>query len=409
MIKWSYIVFFVLGIISSQKVNPFGEVYLGEIVCGIAILLNLNSITIPSVYKKMLLLLLIWFLAQFISDVVNQTDFLKAVKGSLVPVLIAIIMLGLTLIFRNQYRKLPVYLLGVYIGILLQKIYTGDEYFLSNPWKWGFGGCVIYCFYTLIEFKTKMIRAELLIACSLFIVLICLVNSSRSMAVILLLATIIVSLSQKIIAMPFYHYLQKSFLGNVYFLILLLFLIFIIDRVFVSIFTFQPLLDLLPPKDAFKYKIQANNAWGMLLGGRTELLISLKAFYDSPLIGFGSMAESKFYVFEYIKMVDEAGGLLNSIDVAENKLTSFRIPTHSFLMGALVWGGIFAGMFWIYTLNILIKGFLNSKIITSPLLVYISLSLIWSIWFSPFGADARWVGTLSLWLYLFLSKVYIKK
>jgi hypothetical protein len=403
------LIFFFIGLLSGQKINLFGEIYLGEIICGLVLLLNLKSVLITPVFKKILILLLLWFVAQLFSDLINQTDFLKAIKGTLVPVFVAIILLGLNVIFSKRYKYLPMYLMGVFIGILLNKIFTGNEYFLANPWKWGLGSCVIYCFFTFLEFQKNNTKKTLLIAGSLFIALICFANSSRSMAIILLLASFITLSSKSIIAIPLYRHLQKSAFGNFNIIMVLFLFAFVMDRIFAVIFTFQPFLELLPPEDAFKYKLQANSAWGVILGGRSELLISIKAFLDSPLIGFGSWAESQSYVLEYLKMVDEAGGLLNGLDVAKNNLKSFLIPTHSYLMGSVVWGGVFAGFFWLYVLNILIKGLLNSQVISSPLSIYISISLVWNILFSPFGADARWLSTLLLWVYLFLSKQFEKK
>ncbi len=45
----------------------------------------------------------------------------------------------------------------------------------------------------------------------------------------------------------------------------------------------------------------------------------------------------------------------------------------------------------------------NFDNIDSPLLVFITVSLAWGILFSPFGADARWISTLLLWLYLSMT------
>ena len=106
----SFIVFFI-GIISSQKINLFGEVFIGEILCAAVLLLNMNAIRLPPGGKSLFSLLLLWFAAQLVADIVNQTELIKAMKGILVPVLVGMTLLGLTTAFHKYYNKLPFYLL----------------------------------------------------------------------------------------------------------------------------------------------------------------------------------------------------------------------------------------------------------------------------------------------------------
>ena len=44
-----------------------------------------------------------------------------------------------------------------------------------------------------------------------------------------------------------------------------------------------------------KYEMEASGKYGVLLGGRTELLASLPAVYDSPILGHGSWAKNRIY------------------------------------------------------------------------------------------------------------------
>ena len=163
---------------------------------------------------------------------------------------------------------------------------------------------------------------------------------------------------------------------------------------------------MLPPVEAAKYRTQAQSQYGVLLGGRSELFVSLRAFFDSPILGHGSWPENPEYVYARLDEVDKAGAGFMDISVMEENISTFLIPTHSYIMGALVWGGFFAGLFWFKTLAAVSKGLLNKAVVSSPLLLYISLALVWSILFSPFGADARWISTVQLsTYYLILSNI----
>ncbi len=401
-------VIFLLGFISSQKINIPSEVFIGEIFCAAVLLFNIRAIRLPSGGKSILRLLLLWFVAQLTADIVNQTEFIIAMKGILVPVFVAIILLGLTTAFHKHYSKMPFYLFGVFVGMWISRA-IGSEYYAFNPWKWGLGSCVGLCFFTWVEFYCKRIREVYILGATAIFVIICMMNSSRTMAAVMLTASTIYVLSSRIQVMSLYQHLCKSPWGVIQFFVVIILSVLVLDMSMVELFSYGPFLELLPPLDAMKFSNHADSKWGFILGGRSEILVSLEAFFDSPILGHGSWAKNSYYTFAHLDRVDAAGGMLYSLDVAESNVKSFLIPTHSYLMGAVVWGGVFAGFFWIRVLGILLSGFLNEKIISSPLLIYISISFIWSILFSPFGADARWLSTVLLFVYFSLTKISFQK
>jgi hypothetical protein len=395
----TFFVTFLLGLISSQKINFFGEIFIGEILCAVVLLFNIKVIRIPAGSKSILGLLLIWFIAQLAGDIVNQTEFIKAAKGILVPVFVAIILLGLTTAFYKRYNYLPLFLFGVFIGMSLSR-FIGSEYYAFNAWKWGIGGSVALCFFTWIEFYCKRNREIYLLGGAAVFVIISMVNSSRSMAAFMLLASVLSISSNRIKLMSLYKHLCVSPWGNVQFLVMVLLSVVLIDRSTAALFSYGPFLDSLPFSDAMKYSMQAESKWGIILGGRTELLVSLEAFFDAPILGHGSWAENPYYTYIHLDRVQASGGILQDLDTAEANVRGFLIPTHSYLMGSIVWGGFFAGIFWLRILGMTLFGFLNERVMSSPLLLYISIGLIWNILFSPFGADARWLSTVLLWIYI---------
>lgn len=398
------LVVFIVGLVSSQKINLFGEVFVGEALCGLVLLFNAKKIRVPPGGMSLLGLLFVWFVAQSLSDIINQTEIIKALKGILVPVFVAIILLGLSTAFHQRYHYLPIYLFGVFIGMWVSRL-VGSEYYASNPWKWGLGSSVALCFFTWIHFYCKAGRTVYLLGGAAVFVVVCLANSSRSMAAFMLLASMVALLSARIKMFPFYWNLGASSSGGLKLFGIILLGVIIIDRAMVGLFSFGPFLDLLPLADAVKYSSQAANKWGAILGGRTELLVSLEAFWDSPLLGHGSWAENSHYVYSHLDKVDASGGLLMDLTAAENNITSYLIPSHSYLMGAVVWGGVFAGLFWLRVLGICLKGLLRNSVISSPLYIYITVGMMWNILFSPFGADARWLSTLLFWILLSVVEI----
>jgi len=153
---------------------------------------------------------------------------------------------------------------------------------------------------------------------------------------------------------------------------------------------------------AQKYKAQASGTFGLLLGGRSDLLVSVQAFLDEPLLGHGSWPkDTQGYSAAQVQKLYELGYPQASQMVE----TTPWIPTHSYLMGALVWSGIIGGLFWIALLYVVLGRFMKTKG-RLPLYFYIgTVGLVWDVLFSPFGASARWNTAVFLAAFLFYTHV----
>ncbi len=394
----------LFGFLLSQKINLGGDLYLGEVFFSLFLLFNIKNIRLSTELKRLLLLLFVWCFAQLLSDIINQTETIKMIKGVLSPVFVGVILIGHNLLFSPRYRYLPLYLLGFTVGITFNRFINGHEYFLYNPWKWGLGISVLLCFLIWNEFYCPRNRKRAyMLVFSIPYILICLANSSRMVPGMVLIMTMIVCFSNSLSASRFYQHFQKSRSGVLQFFIMAIGVVYLADTFFVWIFTYEPFLSSLSAADAFKFQIQASSDYGFFIGGRHEIMVSMQAYLDKPLFGHGSWPENSKYPIDLIYLVNQIGASLNSdINSSINGLQSDLIPTHSYIMGALVWGGFFAGLFWLRVLYKLFSGFLDGNIITSALLLFLSFSLIWSIIFSPFGADSRWISSVFLWLIVFL-------
>ena len=141
------------------------------------------------------------------------------------------------------------------------------------------------------------------------------------------------------------------------------------------------------PEVAQKYRLQASADVGVLLAGRSESLISLKAYADAPILGHGSWAQDKAsYLDDYISLRYRYG------ITEENKVEddSPLIPAHSYLIGAMVWGGIVGGLFWVLFSWRIARIYLTAAS-ALPLYFHVGMvTFLWNLLFSPFGAAARW-------------------
>jgi hypothetical protein len=139
-----------------------------------------------------------------------------------------------------------------------------------------------------------------------------------------------------------------------------------------------------------KYESQAISLTGVglldtLLGGRSELLVAVRAMLDAPILGHGSWAADYRYVAIYEYIAERLGADLAPV---ENDL----IPSHSHLFGAWVESGAIGGLFFVYVLWIVgTRTFelINSSHPSRILLTYIGMMMLWDILFSPFAGEMR--------------------
>jgi len=127
---------------------------------------------------------------------------------------------------------------------------------------------------------------------------------------------------------------------------------------------------------------------------------------DAPILGHGSWARDYGGYFQAEKALAYELNYSEEDNSLGNTQENNVIPTHSFLMGALVWSGIMGGLFWCLTAGIVVREyFRTSKML--PYFFHLSvLSFVWNLFFSPFGAGQRWSTSLFLGLFfLYTSRL----
>lgn len=385
-----------LGIISAQKINLGGEIYAGEIIAIIYLLLNLRKPRIGKPLRLLLIFGVLWSACQFISDQANNTATLDSIKGIAAPLVFIGSITGLAIFFTFRLRRLPSFIFGASLGLIPGLIINPGEYFASNPWKWGIGQLTLSLALIYFTFFLKNKKTIYLLLFSVFFSAISLLNDSRSLAIFPLLAILTYIATQKKLISPALKIFQGKF-STTKVTVFLAAALLCTNALFTAIFSSNLILDSLPEESARKFKMQAAGEYGVLLGGRNELLISIEAFLDKPFLGHGSWAKDNSGYQERLATLSYTLGYADT-----DKVYSAHdlIPVHSFMMGALVWAGIAGGIFWIYIMRWLISAFTTN--IQHLGIYYFSgvITLMWDIMFSPFGASSRWSSAL------FLSALY---
>lgn len=392
---------FLLGFIAAIKLHVAGEIYAGEILALLYLALRRPTIS-PRTFVGLAGL---YALAQLFSDIINATAPISSLKGILAPILLITTCLAIKDAFASSQPKLPAFLAGAIFSKLIQAVAFPSEYYLLNPWKWGIGKSVLMLLAIYFSFYSRK-KATPLYICIIAFSVFTFYNGGRSMGIISLIALLIYILPNTLKT-----WLSHTF-GNKYGMVKLLLvcipIVILLNTALSAALSSEALLSRLPSNYAAKYEKQASGKYGVLLGGRSEMLVSAKAFMEKPFLGHGSWAhDSSGYIAQLLALKAELGYIsFNEVDRYTNE---WLIPTHSYIMGALVWAGICGGIFWLYTIS-MATGILINRLTTLPFYFYIAtLNFVWSALFSPFGADARWETALFLGALIVYTQSQVRK
>jgi hypothetical protein len=311
-------------------------------------------------------------------------------------------LLGATTYFKRKRRRIPAFLCGAAIGGLISQyifpLYAwsdNSQFFTDDPWKWGIGGTIIVTFSIWYSFYYRRQRISVLLFCLTVFAVPTLYFNARSLALFPLLAALIYLGSRS----RFGYLLQggrRCRWRMTRFCVLALVSAVALNYLGSYIFSQEAVLEHFGEFDAIKYRTQAGGRYGLLLGGRSESLVSISAFLERPLLGYGSWAKDRTGEFnrDYVSIKEDLGYGMNGDQELGN--VDALIPTHSFLLGALVWCGIVGGLFWVFMLYQILNRFVLLARRLPFYFVYGTVMMIWDIWFSPFAAVTRWNSAIYL-------------
>jgi hypothetical protein len=149
-----------------------------------------------------------------------------------------------------------------------------------------------------------------------------------------------------------------------------------------------------------KYMTQSQSKYGILAGGRGDLLSAALAIFDSPIIGHGSWPRDRNNYY------GRACEMLNVKLPTDFYKSSFPlIPSHSHIMQAWMEAGLMGGLFWMYVILVIGLGiatpFQDSKRLSLWACI-VATSMVWNICFSPISARLD----IALILAVYLNQIF---
>lgn len=390
----------LLGAIAAQSVSVVGQLYVGEVLAPLMLLSLLGSLRLSKSEKLLVVFAVLWVVAQLMSDVVNLVPVAVSVKGVLAPLIFASTIVGLGAYFRTRIARVPSFMLGAALGTVLTEVVSPSVYFADNPWKWGIGSLVLVAALLYFSFSRRRTSSVWLLPAAIVFLLVSFFYEARSMALLPLLAVVEYITLFDGRGERFLRFFRGKW-GPARLVPVVVIVALVLNAGITVLSTSKLLVSIVSPATAQKFATQSGGTFGVLFGGRSELLISAQAFLDQPLLGHGSWAKddgnygwlyaANAYEYGYVDSIR----LVGQYDPAAN-----TIPTHSFLMGALVWSGVIGGLFWLVLLQVVLRSFLDARL-RLPLYFHVGVTLLlWDVLFSPFGASARWASAAFLAAFL---------
>ena len=368
--------FFLFSLLlSGYSIRILGEVYLTEFFLALFSLKSIftgRKVFFRGQFQLVPLIFLLWFLANLFSSLLNG----KSLSLTLISVT-TVVLTGLS--FRAFYEfftqypdkilmSLVLFSFGRLIGIVLDPL----PYTAQLPWKFGYGEWVILLALTTVAINRSI---RMLWIFTPILIIISITNEARTLALLTAGAAFVSFFGPKkrltiaflfaVTALPitmYYGYLEIALGGQ------------------------------LGNTEVNRARLLAESDLGPL-AARKEFIFSTRAFFDSPILGYGFEPEVKREIIAdgYQELIS------NGIKVDYAYLN--ELPMHSFIMSALVQGGIFAGIFWLFAIFNSFKAFIYTiemKRFERPLAAFLSLALINRILFSPFGAYERLTAAILL-------------
>lgn len=373
---------FILPAISFAEVTIVGRLFVTEVLMLAMLPWLWSARDRPPLPRWFVVLWAGWLLGQIVTDLVVGSTFEDFTRGW-AAIVFTFTDFAAILVLAATPRRARLFALGAAAGGLLTYLIVPDIRTAVDPWKWAFAGVIGGALAVCLSGSVGARRPWLTVGAFAVFGVANIVFGFRSLGGIALLTAGYLAFQSLVIrreAAP-----RRSLVSAAGALVMLAVLVVGVLQVY-DIAASEGLLG----ATAQATYLSQSGDLGVLVGGRSEVLVSIQAVIDSPILGHGSWAKD----FAYIDLLIDRRASLEYVGAASFSDLGL-IPTHSYLMGSWVWAGLLGGVFWLVIAAIalwMLANLYSSRMALAPLLVFSTWSLLWNIAFSPYSGLAR-LGT----------------
>lgn len=382
------IIAFVIPLTKFIEINAIGRLFGPDILLALLfpVLVVLRGRKLCREEPRIFLFLAaIWLLGQVITDIRQDTELEDYARGWSMIIFTMLNFSAIFLLLDGYPHRIFLYAIGLSCGGIIKYFVNPSDYGLGFPWKFGYGTSVTWLLLLLAVVIESRKRGRSYAATGLvfFASGLNFVLDFRSLGGICFLTAIYLTVRKNQVK-------RRSNIKQMrrWQVVMLVVIGGVAGWGVLELYGRAAESGILGDDMQRKYVMQAGGSYGLLIGGRSEVLASGQAIMDSPILGHGSWAKDCSYAELFIERKRELG--YGAGEVNEKCL----IPTHSHLFGAWVQAGFLGALFWLYVLRLGTKALFSLYPLRdpmTPILVFFTILLIWDVLFSPYGADRRFV------------------
>lgn len=371
---------FVIGLLSCIQVRVVGTFSIAEVVALLAMpFVGLSCLRNKQIATFMAMLG-VWLLGVVISDILNETPQVDAIKGAFNVILFIAIIPFIYWSLKDNIYRILYYAAGYGISGVLQWrffISTGDNEYYAQVWlSYCLIGLICYIGYYLYS-KGHKIAAYIVMEGFAFWTLF---NESRHLFLMISLGIVILLIIGNVKENN-WQIKQQKFLRNIIPLSIVLGIAFLGVTKTYSHLASEGYLG---ERAQHKYEVQHSTRMG-LASGRQDFILAIHTIAANPIWGYGSYAKDKTGLnYQLLRQLESK----QTAQILYSSTYQEMLHGHSYILGAWVYSGILGAIFWIYVLGIILK-FARKYLLSYPTLTcyfVISISLMmWDILFSPFA------------------------
>lgn len=367
--------------------NMVGRLFMPDVLlaCMLPILFYAHGQRLRSGLPMIFILLtFLWLFGQVATDIVRATVFQDYARGWAKIAFTLVNFCALYLLLYGHRRRLILFAIGLAAGGLIRYFVIPNMYAEGLPWKFGYGEPTTWFLVLLAAAVVSHKRLGPFVASGILVgaAALNIFMGFRSLGGICFLAACFLFVQTR-------WGQRLAGIRTKPRQVVLIGIVLVIAGVGVfQMYDYTARSGLLGEDAQEKYESQAFGEYGLLVGGRVEMLVSSRAILDSPFLGRGSWAKD----YEYSSLLNELKRQAGYVTGAEDE--EGLIPTHSHLLGAWVEAGLLGAVFWAWVLSLPIRVLLRPNSVMNrltPLMAFFAFLLIWDIFFSPYGAERRFM------------------
>ena len=391
---------FALGISSSVVVHLVGDLFVAEIVMIFTFPLLLahsaRRLHRPNLIRLFAFLGL-WLLAQVLSDTYNHTVMADRMRGTAGIIVFTVEIAFFAMFVAANERRKAIFLTAFAVGSVVLTRFQPNVAAVAlegaDRWKWSYAFGATMLALLAGSFLAARRRQSLALLLTLGISALDLLMNFRSAFLTLFVTAMLVfpiipDRIGRLRILP-----RKNNLFRVAFVAVL---------ALAGGWSANQLLHFVTRSGLISEEAQEKNeseaqAGNLLLGGRPEVFIGLRAVMDSPVLGHGSWAKDMKYTEMQYDLMAEYGIPGDLTDTEAN--SRGLIPSHSHIVGAWVYAGILGAVFWAYVLWLVTRAIVVVAVHRpplAPLYAWLLVNFFWNIFFSPYGSTSRIIEAITL-------------